>query len=109
MGSIMPGLVRRGLAFCWMAFLFSLFAVCAVGGASWASTTPQVIDGGGDHTLAVGSDGTAWAWGYNGYGQLGDGTTTQRNTPVQVSGLSGAIAVAAGGYHSLTTQVDWLL
>ena len=30
------------------------------------------------------SDGTAWAVGHNGYGRLGDGTTTQRSNPVQV-------------------------
>ena len=48
------------------------------------------------HSLAVKSDGTVWAWGDNYCGQLGDGTTTQRTTPVQVSGLSGVVAVAGG-------------
>jgi alpha-tubulin suppressor-like RCC1 family protein len=43
-----------------------------------------------------GKDGTVWTWGDNTYGQLGDGTFTQRLTPVQVSGLSGATAVVAG-------------
>jgi alpha-tubulin suppressor-like RCC1 family protein len=37
-----------------------------------------------NHSLALKRDGTVWAWGNNQYGQLGDGTTTQRNTPVQV-------------------------
>ena len=35
-------------------------------------------------SLAVGSDGNAYAWGDNRYGQLGDGTTTSRHTPVMV-------------------------
>lgn len=36
------------------------------------------------YSLAVGSDGNAYAWGNNKYGQLGDGTTTTRTTPVMV-------------------------
>jgi alpha-tubulin suppressor-like RCC1 family protein len=45
----------------------------------------QQIAGGYGHTVALKSDGTVWAWGRNYEGQLGDGTTTQRNAPVQVS------------------------
>ena len=36
------------------------------------------------HSLALKQDGTVWAWGDNDYGQLGDGTDTDRLTPVQV-------------------------
>ena len=39
------------------------------------------------HTVALKADGTVMAWGLNDYGQLGDGTTTQRLSPVAVSGL----------------------
>jgi Regulator of chromosome condensation (RCC1) repeat len=54
------------------------------------------------------SDGTVWAWGGNNYGQLGDNSTTQRNVPVQVSGLSGvtAIAVGSAAFHSLALKSD---
>ena len=38
------------------------------------------------HSLALKSDGTVWAWGWNAYGQLGDGTTVDRWQPVQVAG-----------------------
>ena len=57
-------------------------------------------------SLALKSDGTVWAWGYNGYGALGDGTTTNRSSPVQVAGLTNVIAIAAGGYHSLALRSD---
>jgi alpha-tubulin suppressor-like RCC1 family protein len=40
---------------------------------------------GSSHTLAVKSDGSVWAWGANFSGQIGDGTSTQRNSPVQIS------------------------
>src|SRR5690606_37229557 len=44
---------------------------------------------GGRHSWALGSDGKAYAWGHNFYGQLGDGTNTDRNTPVQVQAPAG--------------------
>jgi uncharacterized repeat protein (TIGR01451 family) len=55
----------------------------------------------GYHSLAIKSDGTVWAWGYNSAGQLGDGTAINRSTPVQVSGLSDVTAIATGSQHSL--------
>ncbi|HCF88757.1 MAG TPA: hypothetical protein DER41_02250, partial [Firmicutes bacterium] len=42
------------------------------------------ITAGLSHTVALKDDGTVWAWGYNAYGQLGDGTTSDRSAPVQV-------------------------
>ena len=52
---------------------------------------------GGGHTLAVDDDGKLWAWGKNDKGQLGDGTTENRNAPVEIAN-DGArwVAVAAG-------------
>ena len=47
-----------------------------------------------------------WAWGYNNYGQLGDGSTTNRFTPVPVSGLTGCVAIAGGSSHSLGLKAD---
>ena len=60
-------------------------------GAGTDKTSPVQVPGkwkqvvvGGSHTLGIKSDGTLWAWGGNGSGQLGDGTYTSRNTPVKV-------------------------
>ena len=64
------------------------------------------VAGGVYHSLAVKSDGTVWAWGYNDHGQLGDGTRANRSTPVRVSDLSGAVSVAGGEGHSLAVKSD---
>lgn len=58
------------------------------------------------HSLALKEDGTVWACGNNTHGQLGDGTSTDRNTPVQVNNLSGVTAIAAGYFHSLALKED---
>jgi len=66
----------------------------------------KAIAAGSEHSLALASDGTVWAWGRNREGQLGDGTTINRSTPVQVGGLSGVVAVTAGNDHSLVLKRD---
>jgi alpha-tubulin suppressor-like RCC1 family protein len=57
-------------------------------------------------TLALRSDGTVWSWGYNGDGELGDGTTATRQSPVPVAGLTNVTAIAAGSYHSFALRSD---
>jgi alpha-tubulin suppressor-like RCC1 family protein len=60
---------------------------------------------GENHTCAVKTDGSLWCWGNNSYGQLGDGTYTDRNTPVQIMS-SGVSSVALGGYHTCAVKTD---
>jgi alpha-tubulin suppressor-like RCC1 family protein len=59
---------------------------------------------GTNHTVALKVDGTVWTWGQNASGQVGDGTTTNRTSPVQV--LTGAIAIAAGAQHTVAVKAD---
>jgi alpha-tubulin suppressor-like RCC1 family protein len=60
----------------------------------------------GEHSLFLKGDGTVWAVGDNQVGQLGDGTTTSRTSPVQVQGITGIQAIAAGNAHSLFSKSD---
>jgi alpha-tubulin suppressor-like RCC1 family protein/methionine-rich copper-binding protein CopC len=86
-------------------------------GTSTESTTPVQVsglasiiaissNGVGDHSLALKNDGTVWAWGRNTWGELGDGSATDRATPVQAYGLTNVTAIAAGGGHSLALKGD---
>lgn len=69
-----------------------------------AGVTAVAVAAGSYHSLAIGSDGRAYAWGYNYNGQLGDGATTNRKNPVAVTGLPDGAAVsllAGGSLHTL--------
>jgi alpha-tubulin suppressor-like RCC1 family protein len=65
------------------------------------------ISAGGNHTCALMDDGGLKCWGSNGFGQVGDGSTTHRYTPVDVSGLdSGVAAVSNGGAANACALMD---
>lgn len=61
------------------------------------------------YTTVVKSDGTLWAWGRNDRGQLGDGTTTDRLSPLQIGTANDWVGVAAGDNYSLGLRGDGTL
>ncbi len=65
------------------------------------------VGAGSGHSLALKKDGTVWAWGYNYYGQLGNGTDGQNSNkyvPTQVSGLTGVTLIDGGKYASFAVS-----
>ena len=77
--------------------------------AAMGTSAVQVV-GGGAHTCARKSDGTLWCWGYNGDGELGNGSTTSSLSPIQVTALGASVAqVAAASVHTCARKTDGTL
>jgi alpha-tubulin suppressor-like RCC1 family protein len=99
-------LTRAGAVKCWGSNAYGRLG----DGTTTGSTTPVAVSGldrgvadivaAGRHTCALTRVGTVKCWGYNGDGELGDGTTTDRSTPVAVSGLTGIVGIAGNNYHT---------
>ena len=85
--------------------------VVGVGGIGVLSDAAMVVAG-EKHTCVVKTDATVWCWGRNDKGQLGDNTTSDSDTPVQVVGVGGigvlsdAAMVVAGSSHSCVVKTD---
>ena len=99
----LSGSAEEWLDYTWGNNFFGELGWGTIGGNT---TRPAVVPGfsnavaiatGDGHTLAIKSDGTVWAWGYNGCGQLGSNGTTNSGVPLEVPGLSNAIAITGGG------------
>jgi alpha-tubulin suppressor-like RCC1 family protein len=69
-------------------------------------TGVKAVSAGHLHSLALLEDGTVQAWGSNKFGQLGDGTTTDRDRPIAVPGVRNVVAISAGDYLSVAVLAD---
>jgi alpha-tubulin suppressor-like RCC1 family protein len=66
----------------------------------------SAISAGKAHTIALKTDGSLWAWGYNSDGELGDGTNTCRYRPVRVGTDNDWSAISAGIEHTIALKTD---
>jgi alpha-tubulin suppressor-like RCC1 family protein len=106
--------VKSIAAGCWHCLALKSNGTVWAWGQGYNSVPVQVsglsgvsaISAGFAHDLVLKTDGTVWGWGSNGYGQLGNDTTTNSITPVHVNDLSGIREIAAGWGHSLALKSD---
>jgi alpha-tubulin suppressor-like RCC1 family protein len=67
---------------------------------------PLRLAAGAHHTCQIKEDGTVRCWGFNVFGQLGNGTTLTPVAPVVAVGVTAAVAVAAGSFFTCALIVD---
>ena len=68
------------------------------------------VSAGFNHTMAIKTDGSLWAWGFNNSGQLGNGTTTREFTPTSpIRIMEDVVAVSAGDGYTMAITVDGVL
>ena len=66
----------------------------------------KAVAAAGDSSFALGADGSVWAWGANGSGQLGTGTTTDLPSPTRVDALSDITSLSVTSTSGVALQAD---
>jgi alpha-tubulin suppressor-like RCC1 family protein len=114
-GSHSLGLRANGTAWAWGSNNSSQLGDNSLTAASKSSPVSVVggfadwtrLSAGIQHSIGLRANGTLWAWGINTYGRLGDGTTTNRSSPVAVvGGFADWNSAAAGNVHSLGIRAN---
>lgn len=90
--------------FLFFVIYFGLIPIAKAQNGCWKEVAVSDV-----HTLAINTDGTLWAWGYNRYGQLGNGTKMDSKTPIQIGTDNNWLAVSNGQYSSLALKNDGTL
>jgi alpha-tubulin suppressor-like RCC1 family protein len=74
------------------------------GGTNW-----KLVSSGSYHSAAIKTDGTLWTWGSGAYGQIGDGTTTNKSSPVQTiaGGTNWKMVSICPGFHFASICEDY--
>lgn len=102
-GGQLCGLMADGTAYCWGNGSFGERGDGATGGFD---PQPDPVTGGhqftqisagGNHTCGITAEGSGFCWGRNASGEVGDGTTADRLTPVPVAGDLRFVQISAGG------------
>src|SRR5438046_3081075 len=101
----MNRILKLFLTFAWpIALVLPHWAM----GAAWTNLTTLSVSANDYYSLAVRSDGTLWGWGSNYVGQLGSAPSALPFSPFprRIDGFTNAVAVSAGGTHSLALTAD---
>jgi len=74
--------------------------------SDWAQVSSTRFTGGSPWAMAIKTNGTLWGWGFNGSGNLGISSTTNRSSPVQVGALSNWAQVSTSGEFAIAIKTD---
>ena len=101
--------MKKHIVSCVAMLVAVIFAIgCIPITVEAASASPrQIISSSDSHTMVIDANGTLWGWGSNEYGQIGDGTTTNRNRPVAV--MQNVVYVEAVNGRTFAINADGVL